>query len=395
MTDFTQMDAGTRARCLLVAGAHLCACAFADLDAFLDFVLSRLRLSDSCTNAEIIDGCRELAKDLTHDRPAETPTTALETLVAKDLALITGALEAGDWSTRNLLVDVNEVKRQSLAYLAEIGLAPRYDPNIAIVDAFPHPYETADWSAMAPDEDDEEQFGIAPGIYIRRDRAYPFFTEATIAHELLHCVPTDIMRGTFGMGLEEGVCDLLGFLHVGSKLVGCEAIARAFVYYRLMPHVSHLRTLYVDHDRLALSLLASNGIPGLADLLKNGRTKLRESEVDNLQFMTLSRSQTLDQDSFELQRLSDWLLNRYLPHQVIPPLAMLALSHLETRTNLNQLAAMLGTNIDELAPAVQSAASATQLFLMEDDMLVGYSNVPFYLRANDQLTIPMLRYELN
>lgn len=387
------LDVETRARFLVVAGAHLSPCAFGDLDRFVNYVVSRLDLQSDFSNAQILNGLRRLATRLAVSAPSNNKN-CLKKLVSVDLLKLIGALDSGDWASRSLEPDVHAVKAAALAYLSHLGVYPRFDPAIEIVDTFPPPYEDADWSAMAPDEDDEEQYGIRPGIYLKRCRAYPFFTEATVAHELLHCVPRDILRGTFGMGLEEGICDLVGFLHVGGMLVGRHEVARAFIYYRLLPHVSHLRRMYVDHDRLALSMLLSQGVSGLCEVLSDGRTGLRELESSNLRLQPYLVPAHIDQSTAELYSLADWLLNRYLPRQVMPPQGLVALPHLQAQTSLSDVAARLGCDMDELRETVQRTSEATQLFLMEDDNRVGYSNVNAYLRVNEQLFAPMLRYDL-
>lgn len=382
-------------RSVLVAGAHASPCHFADLDSFVEYVLDAAANRRTNSSSDILDVLAELAAELSA-RPLRTSDDALAHLVSDDLRGITNSL--GNINVEEFVrFDVDRILEDAIGHLNELGLQPRYVPVVKIVDTFPSPFEDADWSAMAPDEDDRQRYGIEPGIYFRQDRAFPVFVHVMIAHELIHCVPRDVIKGTFGMGLEEGLADLVGFMHIGAQLLTRAQMLRAFVYYRLSPQTPRLRKLYVDHDRLALSILQSQGLHELLSLLSRGRKVIRRAEQTSLSApATIETAVHEDHSaaSWNLLECADWLLNRYLPNLVMPPLARIILSRLHPGACVPNIADDLGISRRLLADAVQTASTNTQLFLLEDNSEVGYSNIDLYLDSDADATVPMLRYQI-
>lgn len=171
----------------LYAAIYQQACRFANIERFMDIASVDTDLT-VMTDAESAQRTMcDIAKRLGRTDTVRTDEEAARSLAAKDLALV----------ARSDLVDVgvkgsvsDRLDRHGPLIqerLTSIGL-PVGEAPLRIVDEFPAPFDQFDWSAFAPDREDEENFHIEQGVYFRRDRLRPMYSEALFAYEVVHTV---------------------------------------------------------------------------------------------------------------------------------------------------------------------------------------------------------------
>lgn len=150
--------------------------------------------------------------------------------------------------------------------------------EVTVVDDYPAPYSGRAAAAMAIDEGDRRDYGLTPGIYVKRDRIRPIYTEMIVAHEAIH----------WGLGLrdpfltaefiEEGIADTFGGLIYGSERFGESAARNSFILARQASNWGEGgwdKTL--DGARAAF-IAGGMSARGLLDLLEQGRAGLSAIE---------------------------------------------------------------------------------------------------------------------
>ena len=140
-------------------------------------------------------------------------------------------------------------------------------PDIEIVKQFPEPYHKMDWVALVSDEVDLENYGIKPAIYLLESELSPYYTELTLAHELVHVAINNANGHSHGIylhgrGLEEGIAEIIGTLYIGEKLYSPEIARNVFIHSRLSNRLSQANTLYLDYTRLAFLFYRRFGLRG-------------------------------------------------------------------------------------------------------------------------------------
>jgi hypothetical protein len=138
------------------------------------------------------------------------------------------------------------------------------------------------WDAAFFEETERDAFGIIPGIYLRKDKISPFYTSYRMAHEFVHViagrlgvnVPTGLARG-----LEDGICDLVGSLFLGSHVLGSDLCLNLAIYDRngFWPE-KQFWELYRENLQQAFICYKHVGLNGIVDTIKRGRKGIKEAE---------------------------------------------------------------------------------------------------------------------
>lgn len=195
---------------------------------------------------------------------------ALEILLARDLEKIKRTL-----SLVNVRNPVNELYSDFRTYKKVLN-AHRVDfeTQIFMVGSFPHPYTDPGITALNCDADDEEEFDIKPGIYFKRTDLVPFLSSSVLAHELIHVCFSKVRTGRLARGLEDGLCDLMGF-YLSSKTLGFEVAKNTLINQTLYYPSSQSNQIYVDALRQAIRIYQIYGLKGLIQILRRGNEKGR------------------------------------------------------------------------------------------------------------------------
>src|SRR3989338_6287395 len=170
----------------------------------------------------------------------------------------------------------------------------------------------------------EEKYDIKDGVYLSEKNFYEYEASVHLIHELIHIVVLNNTKEdgqTDSRGFEEGVCDVLGVLYFGSKILGKDLAKNLLLYskfnYNKKPK---LADQYRENIRTALVFYKHFGINGLKELVRKGRTEIKKAEelmlANRLDKIKLSKCEWTK----DMNDLSDELLmkQRYL---VVSPLA--------------------------------------------------------------------------
>jgi hypothetical protein len=165
--------------------------------------------------------------------------------------------------------------------LAHLGLGEE-EVRLFIVDNFPRPFERMPWDAGFFEETERVSFGIEPGVYVKRSSILPFYSTYRVAHEMLHVVMGRLganVKTGLARGLEEGLCDLVGSIFLGSEIFGWEICRNLVIYDRVgfWPDRQFLE-LYHETLRQALMIYKEYGLDGAVEIFRRGRVFCKDIE---------------------------------------------------------------------------------------------------------------------
>lgn len=307
-------------------------------------------------------------------------------LVARDLALLYTEIDKLPPTFAELENRLHNVYKITLQTLREFGLEFP-DPRFYIVDRFPEPYHEMDWVAFAPDKADQEDFGIEPGIYLLEGELSPYYSELTLAHELVHAVIGVVNPYLLGRGLEEGIAELVGTLYIGSKLYSPRVVFNVFIHTRMGSRSSQSNSLYLDYTRQAFLIYRHFGLKGIAQLIQKGRECIKEVEAHCLTGDTEAISLTAGNWDKQLTSLGEKLLLCFIPILVVSPLAAYIAEFATPGKTVEEIALAAHADNDSVKEALEELQKRTFTVLLDKEK-VAYSDLPFITRAN------ALRYEV-
>lgn len=369
---------------LLCGAIHVSSGQFSDFWDFAELIYQRY--ADLPYNKEIVR--RRVLQDIERVSEARGPINqrlAFERLVARDLA---DAIAEFD-----VLPDLDEIdKRLDEAYtkatkmLRDLGLKFS-DPDFFIVDQFPEPYHKMDWVAFAPDKADQEQYGIKSGVYLLRSELAPYYSELTLAHELIHVIIGISNPYLLGRGLEEGIAELVGTLYIGSYLYSPRIARNIFLHTRLGGDSSQLNRLYFDYTRQAFLIYRHFGLDGLIYLIQSGRDLIKEVEEKCLSGKSDDLSLPAGHWDVQLTNLAEDLLLGFIPNLVVSPLAAYIAKFVTPTKTVEEIAAEANADPGDIARALEEIQERTFTLLVDKEG-VAYSDLPFITKSRS------LRYEV-
>lgn len=326
------------------------------------------------------------------DRPGEVGTDedAAARLIADDLRRIADADYAGIVVDDTVTARLDRQGPVIQKRLQAAGL-PVQDTPLSIVEVFPSPFHRFSWSAFAPDREDQENFAIEPGVYFRRDRLRPLYSEALFAHEVVHTVTGRVDPEIYAMGLEEGIAEILGTWYGGLAVLDSATLRNIIVHGRHGAQRDKLWSVYLDHTRQAALLYREFGLDGLVALVRGGRAAIHDAEeaiiAGSHRDLPLSRGGWDDGTT----GLVDFTCNAYLPSHVFTPLECLLALHARQGRTVDEVCAHAGIALDAGAPLLERLGAQSALFVQDGDR-IGYSNVDRYLRLEDAAEVMVIRY---
>lgn len=384
-----------RLRNWLHFGVFLAGCRFGSFDQFRAEVDRRLPLDDgfgdSAAAAQFI---REAGADLVQEATGAAEVTAASALswcIGSDLILIAEAVGSSTAADLANTVDIRRTEREARERYRSAGVEVPQG-SVFVVEDFPSPYENQDWNAMAPDAEDEEKYGITPGIYIKAGRITPVFTHVLVAHELVHMVPASVDPSNFPMGLEEGIADVLSAGFFASHSLGRRTAIRHLIYVRLGRPQPEMRTLYADALQRAAYLYRLVGLRGIAQLLHRGRNAIHDTEqrliAGDLGGLALDVG---DWDAGTTSVL-DTAIEAFPRHGVVSPLSLWILQYVETGKALTEIADAARIGEAQVVEELEGVSCSPRLLLLDNDS-VNLSNVQFYLETDRVSPAPTIRYD--
>ncbi|GAA0963085.1 hypothetical protein [Actinocorallia libanotica] len=276
--------------------------------------------------------------------------------------------------------------------LVKAGL-PVEEAPLRVMDEFPPPFHQFGWSAFAPDREDEENFGVEPGVYFLRSRLRPFYSELLFAHEVIHTVTGKRDPEVFAMGLEEGLAEAVG------SCFGALAVLEPATIRNILLHGRHgvdrpkLWSVYLDHTRQAYLLYREFGLTGLIELIKQGRAAIHRAE----ELVVQGRYRELDLPRGnwdpDTGALLDFLCCGYLSSHVFSPVECLLVFHAEPGRSLDEVCERANVAPEIGRPALESLGAQSALFVRDGER-IGYSNVARYRALEENGPVKVMRYRL-
>ena len=146
------------------------------------------------------------------------------------------------------LIDPNALSDHTNVLMNEariLGLDVEF-ADLRIVENFPSPYDKAQFAAMTYDRSDERNYGIRPGVAVKKNSIRPLYTIGLFAHELIHVAIGRFDRPFLARGLEEGFADLIGGVELASAVVPKNVTEQVVLTSRLRYDRNQLGRLYRD-----------------------------------------------------------------------------------------------------------------------------------------------------
>jgi len=369
---------------------YMSSCRAANIDRFVEFLGEHTDLDGEIHPAEFGAFARELAARIDFTGMIEGDEDAQRSLVAEDLRQLAAVDPAGMDLPESVEQGIMDSEAAITRRLESIGIKiPSF--TLSIVDTFPQPFDGFDWAAFAPDQEDEEKFGIPRGVYFRRDRLRPFFSQALYAHEVIHTATGEIDPDVYAAGLEEGIAEVVGTCYGGLSVLTPQVLKNILVYGRHGVERPHIWSLYRDHTRQAFALFLEFGLEGLATLISRGRAAIHEAAAAILagtyHQLPLPRGNIDEQtrDVLEFACLG------YVPSHAYSPLECLMATKVESGRELAEVYAEANIDPEAGADRIRTASSRSALFMI-DDRAIGYSIVGRLLAAERQSGFRLLRY---
>src|SRR3972149_6796616 len=174
---------------LIIGGLYFMQGRFSALPGFMNLLPKELFQKDYSPN-QLINQISSLQANLSNEAFISSHAAALKKLISIDLSGV-GNLLSEDLITKAIFDEADyEVqlkscrnKAISLLRLIEIEIE---EPEIFIVENFPHPYERSDYDALTVDISDYKKYGIEAGIYFKKSNLRPFLSKHLLVHELIH-----------------------------------------------------------------------------------------------------------------------------------------------------------------------------------------------------------------
>jgi hypothetical protein len=366
---------------------------FANLERFVSQVSRRLDLADEVTPSDCENLVRDAVSSLRSGSVVETDREAEERLLADELERLFFENGSFAWSEDDAVgIETRLQECVPIVYnrLERIGLHAVEMP-LRIVDRFPEPFDQFDWSAFAPDNQDQEQFAIRPGIYFRRDRLRPLYSEALLAHEVIHTLTGEIDPEIYATGLEEGIAEVVGSCYAALGSMPVHVLRNILVYGRHGCARSKLWSVYLDHTRQAYLLFNKYGLRGLADIISRGRSFIHDIERELITGDDIHLDIDVGLFDSETRDLLDFHCCSYVPSHVFAPLEYLLIRHVQQGRDLKEICDRAGVRSSIGREVLQKLGSVSALFVQSRGEVV-FSNVERY-RAVENLRGPrVLRY---
>jgi hypothetical protein len=244
-----------------------------------------------------------------------------------------------------------------------------------------------DWVAFAPDRSDERNYGIAAGIYLKAADLAPFFSEMTLAHEIIHCAVGAVNPELLGRGLEDGLADLLGSLYLGKRVLPVEIVRNVYMHGRLGSELEQANRLYVEYARQAYAVYLRFGLDGIVQLVKGGREMIKTTEELMLSGRISAISLPKGTWETELDALAQDVLMARVPTLIVSPISLYVAEHAVAGASVSDIARSSEMESQVVRQALEELQARTFTLLLDGDR-IAYSDLPFIARSG------ALRYEV-
>lgn len=377
-------------RALIYCALYMTSCRTANIERLIEMIGHYDDLDTPIEQHQFSAFIQTLASTIDIDRVVTTEDEAQRRLITADLnklaSLDVESIQLPS-SVEEGIVSCRDVVR---ARLEAIGLETK-SSELFIVDKFPAPFDKFEWAAFAPDSDDERQFSIPQGVYFRRDRLRPLYSQALYAHEAIHTISGQIDPEVYVSGLEEGVAEILGTCYGGLSVLDADILKNIMVYGRHGVERAKLWSFYRDHTRQAFLLFNEFGLDGLAALLGRGRAAIHDASAKIVSGKY--RELDLPRGGFDTttRDILEFICAGFVPSHAYSPIDCLLAMHVSSGRSTKEVCEAAGVDESVGADRLGKISSESALFVMNGTK-VGFSNVERLLALEHEAGISALRY---
>jgi hypothetical protein len=366
----------------LMGAVYCTPCDFASVEGFA--ALIEPRFSDLPFDRQpVVERTESVIAEF--ERPTGQVDTekALLLLAARDLRRARDIISSQPINDPNTTLPTNRDRYEGLLRQLGLQFSP---PRLFIVDTFPKPYDTMNWTATSPDRADQENYGIEPGNYFKRSRLIPFRSDFLLAHEMIHQIIGEVDPYLLGRGLEEGIAVIFGELFIGAQVLG-SGLAHLYAGYHWFDRrTSQGNKLYAEYARMAAIIYQLHGLDGLIAVIQGGREKIKHVEQAYL-------AGDFDVD-LPSGRWEDWytkLLRQVtmatIDNLVVSPLARYLAPHATVGTTCAQISEATRVLPEDVTTALEELQHNTVVVMLDEDR-VAYSDASLLLPSH------ALRYDV-
>jgi len=296
---------------------------------------------------------------------------ALQSLLARDLRDIETNLER----IANRIEDPEtQIKRSFSTYSKRLNgwSVPLSSVSVRVEERFPEPYTNIDAWAMNFDVYDEQEFGIPRGVIFRRDYLLPIISPFLLAHELIHCVFSEVYSHHLARGLEEGLCEILGLV-LSYEILDKDISQNILINFRLSESTARIWQIYTEAIRQAAQLYARYGFKGLKHILRLGHDKGRKvvKEIEGRLMHGHYRNLGLDCGEF-VPDFDDFLsfFISYPQSLIVSPLSYCIAEKINVGDSVKKLVNHQGFESEQAFKALQELQDQVFLVLIKDDRII-------------------------
>lgn len=296
---------------------------------------------------------------------------ALSLLISNELEKIGYALENTKIKDPlNSIYSVYNVYQKKLQRLGiDLELVKLY-----VVDKFPKPFDRKEWAAFNADKADEEKYGVPHGIYFKKNSVIPYYTFHLLSHELTHVAIGLKNPYLLANGLEEGICDVVGILYLNIGILDKKICKNLIINHRFKYGDEWIDQIYLDTFRQGIYIYQHFGLKGMAELIKEGREKIKQVEKyclkGEFEKINLSKGEWIE----ELTNVIDYF-SVYPTGLLVSPLAKYIAEKIEKEEKIEDIIKRLNLKKDEGKKAIEELQNRLSIILL-DNQKVAYSSIP-------------------
>jgi hypothetical protein len=365
-------------------------CRTANIDRFVETVAQHDNLDVVVEERYFCSFVKDLALAVDFEGLVTTEEEAQSRLIAEDLRRLTAVDLVNVELPQSVEQSINDCEPAIRARLEEIGLTLSAS-NLFVVDSFPSPFDNFDWAAFAPDREDEEEFGIARGVYFKRAKLRPLYSQALYAHEAIHTITGQVDPEIYAGGLEEGVAEVVGTCYGGLAVLSPIVLKNILVYGRHGVQRPKIWSFYRDHMRQAFLLYNEFGLTGLVALISRGRAAIHAAAaaiVDGTY-----RDLALPVGGFDdaTREVLEFACLGFVPSHAYSPIDCLLAIYVQSGRTIGDICKLASVDPTVGESRIRAVSTESALYMMNGKS-IGYSNMERLLRMEEMSGTSLLRY---
>ncbi|MBT0772992.1 hypothetical protein KIH74_28875 [Kineosporia sp. J2-2] len=355
-----------------MGAVYYASCDFASLQGFEQFIEPYFRDTEF-DGARVLARLEDVVETLESSSPPYDGPAARKLLVARDLRRLADVLrgsaplaDPADSMPRNHERFESSFRRYGLSFSS---------PALHIVETFPAPYDTMDWTATSPDAADEREYGIEAGNYFKEKHLVPVGSDILLAHEMTHAIIGQVNPDLLGRGLEEGIAVVVGELLIGSSVFGPDVVYQYARHHWFDQRATQINRLYADYARMAAAIYHRCGIDALIELIRQGREKIKEAEQATLAGLAPSGLPTGRWDE-EFGALVDRVCLQTVRDLTVSPLTQWVATFAQVGRSSSDVAELAGVTPEDAQKSLKELQEEIFVIVTGDDR-IDYSDAGF------------------